>query len=147
MNHRHLPSWILVALVALGLYLAGCSKEMPVVSPPPPPGAVINAILAPEPFGDLRVVNDEPFPDMYFKHYGVNPTIDTAEEPVSTFSVDVDTASYNVARSYLGRQALPPEEAIRVEEFINSFDYDYPPPAEEEVFHLQAEAPFLCPKN
>ncbi len=95
--------------------------------------------MATVPFGDLRVVNDEPFPDMYFKHYGVNPTIDTAEEPLSTFSVDVDRASYNVTRAYLDRSAMPPEEAIRVEEFINSFDYDYPPPRDA-VFSLQAEA-------
>src|SRR5687768_14462316 len=55
----------------------------------------------PEPgkeFSGLRVVNGKPFADMYFKHYGVNPTIDTEEESVSTFSVDVDTASYTLAR-------------------------------------------------
>ncbi len=144
MNRRHLPYWILIAPAALIFYLTGCAKQAPEPVPPPPqappPAGYIDDVREPEPFGDLRVVNDQPFPDMYFKHFGVNPTIDTAEEPTSTFSVDVDTASYNVARAYLERQALPPEEAIRVEEFVNSFDYHYPPPAEEEVFRLQAEA-------
>ncbi|MCP4664596.1 MAG: VWA domain-containing protein, partial [bacterium] len=55
------------------------------------------------------------------------------------FSVDVDTASYAIARAYLQRQALPPEEAIRVEEFVNSFDYGYRAP-DGEVFSLNAEA-------
>ncbi len=142
MNRRRLSSCTLIVQAALIFYLVGCAKQAPEPVPPPssPPPAYIDDIVGPEPFGNLRVVNDQPFPDMYFKHYGVNPTIDTAEEPASTFSVDVDTASYNLARAYLERRALPPEEAIRVEEFINSFDYHYPPPAEEDVFHLQAEA-------
>ncbi|WNG17885.1 von Willebrand factor type A domain-containing protein [Cystobacter fuscus] len=68
---------------------------------------------------------DKPFFDMYFKGYGVNPTIDTEEERFSTFSVDVDSASYSLARGYLQRRALPDEQAVRVEEFVNSFDYGY----------------------
>jgi len=90
-------------------------------------------------FSGLRVVNGKPFADMYFKHYGVNPTIDTEEESVSTFSVDVDTASYTLARSYLTRGHLPEEEAIRVEEFINAFRYDYTDPGSA-PFGVQVEA-------
>ncbi len=76
---------------------------------------------------------------MYFKHFGVNPTIETDAEPVSTFAVDVDTASYSMARAYLWRGMLPPEEAVRVEEFVNAFDYGYRPP-EKEAFAVQVEA-------
>ncbi|RKH15079.1 DUF3520 domain-containing protein [Corallococcus sp. CA053C] len=65
------------------------------------------------------------FFDMYFKGHGVNPTVDTEEERFSTFSVDTDTASYTMTRAYLERGALPDEQAVRVEEFVNSFDYDY----------------------
>lgn len=50
------------------------------------------------------------------------------EHPVSTFSVDVDTASYSLMRRYLEDGSLPPRDAIRVEELINYFDYDYPLP-------------------
>ena len=57
-----------------------------------------------------------------------NPVKIAAEEPVSTFSVDVDTASYAVARRFLNDGILPPREAIRVEEFVNYFDYAYPAP-------------------
>jgi Ca-activated chloride channel family protein len=92
-----------------------------------------------EEFSRLRVVNGKPYADMYFKHYGVNPTIDTEEESTSTFSVDVDTASYSLARSYLARGYLPEEEAIRVEEFVNAFRYDYADPGNA-PFGVQVEA-------
>lgn len=57
-----------------------------------------------------------------------NPEKVVAEEPVSTFSIDVDTASYGVARTYLTGGALPPRDSVRAEEFINYFDYNYVPP-------------------
>jgi Ca-activated chloride channel family protein len=65
------------------------------------------------------------FSDMYFKSHGVNPTVTAEEERFSTFSVDTDTASYTLTRSYLERGALPDAQAVRVEEFVNSFDYGY----------------------
>ncbi len=73
------------------------------------------------------------------QHYGVNPTIDTAAERVSTFAADVDTGSYTLARGYLEREQLPPEAAVRVEEFVNAFDYGYRAP-EREAFAVQVEA-------
>ena len=106
----------------------------------PPPVAV--AAPAPEPAPDysgLNVVNGKPYADMFFKNFGVNPTIDTDEEATSTFAIDVDTASYAVSRSFLNRGHLPDEDAVRVEEFVNSFDYDYAKPGEE-TFSVQMEA-------
>jgi Ca-activated chloride channel family protein len=57
-----------------------------------------------------------------------NPVKVAAEEPVSTFSVDVDTASYAFARRELNRGVLPQKAAVRIEELVNYFDYDYPLP-------------------
>ena len=57
-----------------------------------------------------------------------NPLKVTAASPVSTFSIDVDTASYSVVRSSLMNGYLPPAEAVRVEEMINYFPYAYPAP-------------------
>lgn len=54
-----------------------------------------------------------------------------AEAPLSTFSIDVDTASYANARRFLNGGQLPPRDAVRSEEFINYFDYDYPQPETE----------------
>ncbi|MDG1282921.1 MAG: VWA domain-containing protein [Pseudorhodobacter sp.] len=59
-----------------------------------------------------------------------NPVTVTTETPVSTFSVDVDTASYAVVRSFLTGGALPPSEAVRIEEMINYFPYAYPAPGD-----------------
>lgn len=50
------------------------------------------------------------------------------QEPLSTFSVDVDTASWGIARRWITEGRLPPREAVRIEEFINAFDYDLPAP-------------------
>ena len=86
---------------------------------------------------------------MTFQDYGVNPFIategDTGGDSRSTFAIDVDTGSYTLMRSYINNGQLPPPAAIRVEEFINYFDYDYPQPVSEEVFAIHmdvAPAPF-----
>ena len=92
-----------------------------------------------EAYSGLNVVNGKPYSDMFFKHFGVNPTIDTDEEDTSTFAIDVDTASYSVSRSYLNRGNLPEEDAVRVEEFVNAFNYDYATP-EDGAFSVQVEA-------
>jgi Ca-activated chloride channel family protein len=78
-------------------------------------------------------------PQMVLRHYGVNPTIETRAEAVSTFAADVDTGSYTLARAYLERDTLPDEAAVRVEEFVNAFDYGYRAPARE-AFAVQVEA-------
>ena len=57
-----------------------------------------------------------------------NPVRRVADEPVSTFSIDVDTASYANVRRFLGEGRLPPPDAVRVEEMINYFDYGYERP-------------------
>lgn len=73
-----------------------------------------------------------------------HPYVDTAVEPVSTFGIDVDTASYTLARLHILRGFLPPPEAIRVEEVVNAFQYDYEPPVKQTfaVRATYAPAPF-----
>jgi len=61
-----------------------------------------------------------------FEHADENSVKIVAAEPVSTFSIDVDTASYTFARKKLNQGVLPQKDAIRVEEMINYFDYNYP---------------------
>ena len=60
-------------------------------------------------------------------------------KPLSTFSIDVDTASYANVRRFLHDGALPPADAVRIEELINYFDYDYPDPAASEPFNIVTE--------
>lgn len=73
--------------------------------------------------------NNNPLGGDQFTDYGENGFVDTAEQPNSTFSVDADGASYAVMRAYLNKRGtLPPPAAVRVEEMINYFTYDYSDP-------------------
>jgi len=84
--------------------------------------------------------NDQAYGDMFFEDYGVNPFIDTEDDHLSTFAVDVDTGSYTVMRRYVSDGYLPPDESVRVEEYVNYFEQEYEPPAEGEgafAIHLE----------
>ena len=69
-----------------------------------------------------------------------------ADHPLSTFSVDVDTASYSNVRRFLINGALPPPDAVRTEELINYFRFDYPQPGSEAPFSISTEVA-ACPWN
>ena len=75
-----------------------------------------------------------------YQKNAINPVKRVSEEAVSTFSIDVDTGSYTNVRRYLQRQTrLPPVDAIRIEEMINYFNYDYPQVKSEHPFTLNTE--------
>ncbi len=113
--------------------LSGCGGALPSRMAEAPKPHQITALES------LRVVEGRAIPDTFFRHYGVNPTVEAAEQPVSTFSVDTDTAAYTLARGYLEQGHLPEPAAVRVEEFVNRFDYGDAPP-EEGPFAVYAEA-------
>jgi Ca-activated chloride channel family protein len=71
-----------------------------------------------------------------YTDYGVNPMKDASKSPLSTFAVDVDTASFSIVRRMLHEGRTPPKEAVRAEEFLNAFDYGYDGPKS------QSDAPF-----
>ena len=131
---------------------AAVSREGEVVvasAAPPPPEAVppaprLVAEFSPDP-AELRQsvrsvaeahvaawAHDVPSPRRpnteAFANEDASPVKVTSEEPVSTFSIDVDTASYSVVRSSLTNGFLPAPESVRIEELINYFPYAYPPP-------------------
>ena len=81
--------------------------------------------------GGTTPPNDAAYDAMFFKNYGVNPFIDTDDEHLSTFAVDVDTGAYTICRKYLKDGHMPPDEAVRAEEFINYFDYHYKAPKDK----------------
>jgi secreted protein with Ig-like and vWFA domain len=73
-----------------------------------------------------------------------NPFLPVKDAPLSTFSIDVDTASYANVRRFLTQGQLPPRDAVRIEELLNYFSYDYPAPKGDEPFSVNMEtAP--CP--
>jgi len=81
-----------------------------------------------------------------YAHVSENAFLNVADQPLSTFSVDVDTASYSNARRFLNDGTLPPKDAIRVEEWLNYFSYDYPEPLAKEPFSVTSEVSD-CPWN
>jgi len=154
---------VLTALLAVAVLLAGCAPraapteeptEFPLERPAeeevewaPVPTA---SALADGPYpstGGLVPPNDAPYADMFFEDYGVNPFIDTEDDHLSTFAVDVDTGSYTVMRRYVSDGHLPPDESVRVEEYVNYFEQEYEPPLDIEhegafAIHLEG-APSL----
>ena len=70
----------------------------------------------------------EPPRDNRFADYGIRDFVDADDDPLSTFALDVDTGSYAVARNFLNNGSLPPVESVRVEEYVNVFDYGYDEP-------------------
>ena len=83
--------------------------------------------------------NPEPPTDMFFEDYGVNPSIDTEDDNLSTFALDVDTGSYTVMRNYLNDGNLPPQESVRVEEYVNYFDNGYASPPAHQAFGIYVD--------
>jgi Ca-activated chloride channel family protein len=68
-----------------------------------------------------------------------NPFLETSRAPLSTFSIDVDTASYANVRRHLNEGQMPPKDAVRIEELINYFEYDYPQPVGNVPFSVNTE--------
>jgi len=83
-------------------------------------------------------------PASSFRAVPVNPFVMTARDKFSTFAIDVDTASYALSRKYIRRGFLPPAGAVRMEEFVNTFDYNYPTQDQRPfAVHVDgADAPF-----
>jgi Ca-activated chloride channel family protein len=150
----------LVIGAAALLALAGCQQQAsqqaqtnssvqqptpPPPPPPPPPSAkvettVVTGYRAPAGAMSMHRMAMAPSPTYWqpantskFPDAKPNPVKVTAEEPVSTFSIDVDTASYGVVRDALNNGALPPADAVRIEEMVNYFTYAYPGPENRKV--------------
>ncbi len=154
MARRYSPWFALLMLVAAAL---ACSTVP--AAPAQAPQAVATQVAAVEVVKEaameaapaeapaaMLAAPQEPIPvsptpaGMEFKAYGVNPFIDTEDDHLSTFGLDVDTGAYTVARSYINGGNLPPQEAVRVEEYVNYFDQDYTYPEEGRAFAINIDA-------
>jgi Ca-activated chloride channel family protein len=151
MNAKRLSAILFFAL-CLSLTVSACAKksvpvaQYPTQRPAKAPTMVAAAQATRAPAAEIaatQIVESAPIleptaipgsiptpVDNYFQDYGVNPFIDASRDHLSTFAIDVDTASYSVMRRYLADGNLPPMEAVRAEEFVNYFDQEYPTPAD-----------------
>jgi Ca-activated chloride channel family protein len=84
-----------------------------------------------EPFGEFNTAA--------YDHILENPFLDAKSNPLSTFSIDVDTASYSNLRRFISEGSLPPKDAVRVEEMINYFTYDYAQPGDGKPFAVHVD--------
>jgi len=113
------------------------------------PGAPPRTALATQPLraarypgvlpGIIRAASTAPDRENY-GHFEDNPLRVAREEPLSTFSIDVDSGSYSNVRRMLNQGRLPVTDAVRVEELLNYFDYDYPVPGKSsQPFRMTTE--------
>jgi Ca-activated chloride channel family protein len=142
-----------MTMAGLCVLAAGCgradspeavaSSSVPLSEAPGLPAPVATAVAA-SPAMKSRAAKDEsgfaqrPNSEQYVDH-GVRPWMIASKDALSTFAIDVDTASYTIARRKLREGALPPPESVRLEEFVNYFRYDYPQP-EDGAFRVDLEA-------
>jgi Ca-activated chloride channel family protein len=132
------PATVVVEHIVVATQVA--HESAPIAQQP-----VAIATASPLPTQPLPVPGTVPTPvDNFFQDYGVNPYVDAREDHLSTFALDVDTASYSVARSYVNDGNLPPADAIRVEEFVNYFNQGYatPPDIAFGIYADGAPSPF-----
>jgi Ca-activated chloride channel homolog len=123
--------------------LAGLRANAPPPMPKPAPRMASNA------FGETTEA--EP-PSRYRQDFNTatydkveeNPFLPAASNPLSTFSIDVDTASYSNVRRFINSGSLPPKDAVRVEEMINYFTYDYREPEGDKPFSIDIDST-ACP--
>lgn len=81
-----------------------------------------------------------------YDSFAENSFLKSVDAPLSTFSIDVDTASYSNMRRFLRSGHMPPRGSVRIEEFINYFTYNYPQPTKDDPFSVTTEA-IDCPWN
>ncbi|HEY2711040.1 MAG TPA: VWA domain-containing protein [Chthoniobacterales bacterium] len=86
----------------------------------------------------------QPFSTARYGNIEENPFLAAVSNPLSTFSIDVDTASYSNMRRFIESGSLPPKDAVRIEEMINYFTYHYPQPNDSVPFSVNLDAA-SCP--
>ena len=129
----------LAAAAVLAVLAGACTAQgtMSVAAPPAPRAqaayAATTTTTAPPAAGEATPGTES------YQHRDDNREVAVREAPLSTFSIDVDTASYSNIRRFLSQGRLPPADAVRIEEMINYFHYRYPDPAVGQPASVSAE--------
>ena len=151
--------------------VADDASGQPVVAPPPPmlqrypnapkaagvyggvAGGVVGGMVgiaaptaAPVLTDSIAATEQRDFNTEEYGRLQENPFLRAADNPLSTFSIDVDRAAYSNVRRYLNAGQRPPHDAVRIEEMVNYFTYDYPEPSNGQPFSVTTELA-ACPWN
>src|SRR5688572_1368528 len=126
---------VLLLVVAAGLLLPSLAKSKARAQRVGPRPELLYDDITPVQFADSA----HPFNTESYDHIRDNPFLDVKQNPLSTFSIDVDTASYSNVRRFLNEGQRPPADAVRIEELVNYFRYDYAQPANGEPFAMHVE--------
>lgn len=104
-------------------------------------GSACKKSLAPRAygFGSAACVRQQQFNTEAYDRIYENQFLTVVDKPLSTFSIDVDAASYSNVRRFLTRNSLPPKDAVRIEEMVNYFSYQYPQPTGDHPFSITTE--------
>ena len=94
----------------------------------------------------MFIKNTEDFNTEDYDHIAENRFLEVGQNPLSTFSIDVDAASYSNMRRFINNGQVPPADAVRIEEMVNYFNYEYPQPTGEHPFEVVTEISD-CPWN
>jgi Ca-activated chloride channel family protein len=162
-NYRTMTALLSIAVLGVLCAAACAAPASPATSQPPPveleapaaeplpnypaPSLTEAPPVAPPTIDEVQTGEDvekeccpppTPWPDRPYLEYEVKPFVDTRDDHLSTFAMDVDTASYTKMREYINSNSLPPADLVRVEEFINYFNMEYPDP-EAGAFSINLE--------
>ena len=144
---------LLITAMIRGMMFAGCSNKKEPEKEKTAGGLfsiiTLTAILSFSCDGQESYLNTDYYEGNYqnnekYDDYGENPFIHTADEAVSTFSIDADGGSYCVMRRFVNLGQRPPKESVRIEEYLNYYTFDYHEPADNENIALNSEVS-TCP--
>jgi Ca-activated chloride channel family protein len=127
-----------LAIVTLIAGACGSAASSGGYNPAPPDPQHHNPTAAPR-------AAASPYDGVAYEDPGINPITDTDEDRESTFAMDVDTASYGIAQRYAADGFTPEPDSVRIEEWVNAFEQDYPAP-DDETFAVHVDggpSPFL----
>src|SRR5580765_7341360 len=141
---------LLMSLAALsGCHKSVAKNEAPASMRKEPPWQQAATVKAAPPWESNKSI--EPYKQDVLTGESYERRVDSpfmlaADNPLSTFSIDVDTASYSNVRRFLKEGQLPPKDAVRIEELVNYFHFDYPAPEDGTPFAVTSHVA-ECPWN
>ena len=139
---------VTLTLSIMAVLLAACSKKEMASSYMAESSANVASVQAVAADSTAKMVAPAPSPTSVYgteentekyQKTETNSVKSVGQEPISTFSIDVDMGSYTNVRRFLNEGSLPPKDAVRVEEMVNYFDYQYPNPTSAHPFSVNTE--------